>query len=184
MQCNDFRVMGSPLAGVALGVGILAQGGPQRRFGVPWWGWILLLGLVIVLGVIWVLREEGRAAGRQEAQPEAEAEPETAPAGTKTEPISLAVEAAPSPPVVPDDLKRIEGIGPKISGILQAAGIVTFAQLAQADVGRLREILSEAGITHISDPATWPEQARLAAASDWARLEALQDKLKGGRRLE
>jgi predicted flap endonuclease-1-like 5' DNA nuclease len=59
----------------------------------------------------------------------------------------------------PDDLQRIEGIGPKISGLLQAAGIT------------------------IADPATWPEQARLAAAGRWDELEILQEELKGGRRV-
>jgi predicted flap endonuclease-1-like 5' DNA nuclease len=81
-----------------------------------------------------------------------------------------------------DELRRIEGIGPKIAGVLQAAGITTFAQLADTDVGRLQEILNEAGISRIADPGTWPEQAKLAADGDWAGLEALQDQLEGGRR--
>ena len=34
------------------------------------------------------------------------------------------------PVTQPDNLKRIEGIGPKISQLLQDAGIMTFAQLA------------------------------------------------------
>jgi predicted flap endonuclease-1-like 5' DNA nuclease len=87
----------------------------------------------------------------------------------------------PAPPL-PDDLKRIEGIGPKISRLLQATGITTFAQLAATDVNQLRRILRGAGIT-IADPGTWPEQASLAAADRWDELEALQDELKGGRRV-
>jgi predicted flap endonuclease-1-like 5' DNA nuclease len=84
--------------------------------------------------------------------------------------------------LAPDDLQRIEGIGPKISGLLQAAGITTFAQLTASDVGRLEQIVREAGIT-IADPTTWPEQARLAAAGRWDELEVLQEELKGGRRM-
>jgi predicted flap endonuclease-1-like 5' DNA nuclease len=84
-------------------------------------------------------------------------------------------------PIEPDDLKRIEGIGPKISGVLAAAGIQTFGQLADADVGRLKQILTDTGMT-LADPASWPEQARLAAAGDWAALQKLQDELQGGRR--
>jgi predicted flap endonuclease-1-like 5' DNA nuclease len=84
-------------------------------------------------------------------------------------------------PIEPDDLKRIEGIGPKISGVLAAAGIQTFGQLADADVGRLQQILTDAGMT-LADPASWPEQARLAAAGDWTALQKLQDELQGGRR--
>lgn len=83
---------------------------------------------------------------------------------------------------VADDLTRIEGIGPKISGLLQAAGISTFAELAGASVGRLQEIIAEAGLTALADPRTWPEQASLAAQGQWERLEALQAELKGGRR--
>lgn len=85
-------------------------------------------------------------------------------------------EAAPT-----DDLKRIEGIGPKISGLLQAAGIASYAQLAAADVDHLKHILSQAGL-RLANPDTWPEQARLAAARDWEGLKHLQSRLKGGRR--
>ena len=81
----------------------------------------------------------------------------------------------------PDDLRRIEGIGPKISSILQATGITTFAKLADVDVEALDKILDEAGI-RIANPSTWPEQAKLAAAEAWEELEKLQDSLKGGRR--
>jgi predicted flap endonuclease-1-like 5' DNA nuclease len=83
----------------------------------------------------------------------------------------------------PDDLKRIEGIGPKISSLLQAAGITTFAQLADTGVERLEQIVEDAGIRRIADPGTWSEQAALAAAGEWDELEALQDGLKGGRRV-
>lgn len=93
----------------------------------------------------------------------------------------VALTAKPAPPM-PDDLKRIEGIGPRISDLLQAAGITTFAQLAATDVSRLDQIVREAGIT-LADPVTWPEQASLAAAGEWDALEALQDELKGGRRV-
>jgi predicted flap endonuclease-1-like 5' DNA nuclease len=85
-------------------------------------------------------------------------------------------------PSEPDDLKKIEGIGPKISGLLQAAGIMTFGQLAASDVSRLREILTQADLAALADPSTWPEQASLAAADNWDALGVLQDELKGGRR--
>lgn len=80
-----------------------------------------------------------------------------------------------------DDLKLIEGIGPKISALFSQAGIRTFAQLAQADPAQLETLLREAGM-RLGDPATWPEQARLAAQGEWEALEQLQDSLKGGRR--
>lgn len=80
-----------------------------------------------------------------------------------------------------DDLEVIEGIGPKIAGVLQAAGISTFAQLAAASVAQLAEILQAAEL-RLAVPETWPEQAALAAAGNWDELKQLQDRLKGGRR--
>jgi predicted flap endonuclease-1-like 5' DNA nuclease len=98
-------------------------------------------------------------------------------------PVAEAPPAVPPTPLKPDDLKVIEGIGPKISGLLHAAGVRTFAQLANTDVERLRQILVDANLTRLADPGTWPEQAALAAAGDWDGLKALQDSLKGGRRV-
>ena len=93
--------------------------------------------------------------------------------------------AAPAPktaPVRPDDLKKIEGIGPKIAGVLQAVGILTYAQLAATEADALQQILTEANL-RLANPATWPQQACLAAAGDWDGLAALQNELKGGRRV-
>jgi hypothetical protein len=81
----------------------------------------------------------------------------------------------------PDDLKKIEGIGPKTSGVLAEAGITTFAQLAAMEAGDITTILREAGL-RLGDPSTWAEQAALAAKGDWDGLEKLQDELIGGRR--
>jgi len=80
-----------------------------------------------------------------------------------------------------DDLTRLEGIGPKISKLLQDRGITTFIQLAETDVERLRQILHEANL-RMADPSTWPEQAKLAAAGRWEALDALQKQLTVGRR--
>ncbi len=84
--------------------------------------------------------------------------------------------------VKPDDLVIIEGIGPKIAGVLQAAGIQTFAQLAAADPAQLEKILHDAGL-RLADPSTWMEQAKLAAEGKMDELKALQDSLKGGHRV-
>ena len=101
----------------------------------------------------------------------------------EAEAVEKAVEV-PAPPAKPDDLKRVEGIGPKISGILQAAGISTFAQLADTDEDRLKEILEEADpkLLRLAHPASWPQQARLAAAGKWDELEQYQKTLKRGRK--
>jgi predicted flap endonuclease-1-like 5' DNA nuclease len=88
---------------------------------------------------------------------------------------------SPEPPVEPDDLRRIEGIGPKISGALQAAGITTFAQVASSTPEELHRMVKAAGV-RVAFPESWPEQAGLAAKGDWEALKTLQSTLKGGRR--
>jgi predicted flap endonuclease-1-like 5' DNA nuclease len=89
-------------------------------------------------------------------------------------------QAAPEPS---DDLAVIEGIGPKISEILNRNGIRTFAQLARMEPARLRLILEEAGPAYrVADPSTWPEQASWAAVGNWERLQVLKDELNAGRR--
>ncbi len=81
-----------------------------------------------------------------------------------------------------DDLKKIEGIGPKAAEALTNAGIGTFAKLAKANPDKIKEILTEASsrMAHL-EPATWPQQAKLAADGNWDKLKALQDKLDGGK---
>ncbi len=81
-----------------------------------------------------------------------------------------------------DDLKLVEGIGPKIEELMHAAGITTWAELAAAPIEKLEAILDEAGPRfRIHDPATWGKQAAMADASQWEELETYQDELKGGR---
>ena len=81
-----------------------------------------------------------------------------------------------------DDLKKIEGIGPKISDILNGGDIYTFAQLASADVNDLKQLLVNAGPAFQSHtPESWSEQAALARDGKWDELKELQDKLDGGK---
>jgi predicted flap endonuclease-1-like 5' DNA nuclease len=86
-------------------------------------------------------------------------------------------------PPKPDDLTRIEGIGPKTMSVLREAGIVTFGDLARASAEQLDEVLKAANIP-LAFPATWPEQAALAAVDAWHDLERLQASLHRGRRVE
>ena len=79
-----------------------------------------------------------------------------------------------------DDLVRIEGIGPKVSKTLKAAGISTFEALANTSVEDIQKILSDAGLK-MMDATSWPAQAKLAAAGDWDGLKNMQDELSGGR---
>ncbi len=81
-----------------------------------------------------------------------------------------------------DDLKIIEGIGPKIADLLINEGIVSFADLAATPAARVQEILDAAGSKYaMHDPTTWAEQAELARDGKWDELKELQDKLNAGR---
>ena len=81
-----------------------------------------------------------------------------------------------------DDLKMVEGIGPKIEGLLHEIGITTWQQLADAPLEQVQGMLDAAGPRYrIHNPATWAKQAKLAADAKWAELEQLQDELDGGK---
>jgi len=81
-----------------------------------------------------------------------------------------------------DDLKKIEGIGPKIEELIKAQGIKTWAALANSTPEAIKEILTAAGSRYQAhDPTTWPDQARMAAEGRWDDLEKWQDELDGGK---
>jgi predicted flap endonuclease-1-like 5' DNA nuclease len=81
-----------------------------------------------------------------------------------------------------DDLKKVEGIGPKIEELLNAAGISTFTQLANTNTDSIKAILNAAGPRfQMHDASTWPKQAGLARDGKWDALKALQDELNKGR---
>lgn len=81
-----------------------------------------------------------------------------------------------------DDLKKIEGIGPKLASILTENGIDTFKKLSAASVSSLEKILQSAGPRYkMFKPGSWPTQAKLAADGKWDELKKLQDKLDGGK---
>lgn len=93
-----------------------------------------------------------------------------------------AKKAAPKKSNRKDDLKKIEGIGPKIEQIFNKAGLKSFDDVAGSTPTKLKKILSEAGSRYkMHDPKTWPRQAKLASSGNWKRLKTLQDSLKGGR---
>ena len=134
-------------------------------------------------------REEAARQAKEEAKRKAAEAREAAAAEKKaeaTKPAPKAPAEKPAEPAKPDDLRRVEGIGPKIAGLLQAAGIHTFAQLADTDIDRIKQILedSDPKLLRLADPSTWPRQAKLAATGKWEALEKWQDKLKGGRQTE
>jgi predicted flap endonuclease-1-like 5' DNA nuclease len=81
-----------------------------------------------------------------------------------------------------DDLEVVEGIGPKIASVLVAAGIDTYAKLAQASEDDLRAALKAAKVRVPASLPTWAQQAALAAQDDWVGLRELKEQLLAGRK--
>lgn len=136
---------------------ISGPGGETQPLPLPWWFWAVLFLLLAL--ILWWLWYQGRR---------------NAPTAT------VATKAVSAPPAA-DDLKIVEGIGPKINAVLQAAGVHTFADLASAVPESLKETLLKAGM-RLADPSTWPQQAALARDGKLDELKALQDRLTAGRK--
>jgi large subunit ribosomal protein L21 len=89
--------------------------------------------------------------------------------------------AAPIPSRGADKLEMIEGIGPKIAGVLSANGITTFAQLADAKADDLAAMLKASGGRFgLASTATWPQQAALLRDGKMDEFKKLTDELVGG----
>ncbi|WP_373515235.1 hypothetical protein [Persicitalea sp.] len=101
------------------------------------------------------------------------------------EPMDAIVAQVAELPVAPpkhDNLKIVEGIGPKIEELLNKEGIVTFRQLNEASYERLKDILRAAGSRfQMHDPESWSQQAEFAAEGKWDELKAWQEESNKGR---
>jgi predicted flap endonuclease-1-like 5' DNA nuclease len=81
-----------------------------------------------------------------------------------------------------DDLKIVEGIGPKIEELFHAAGIKTWKALGSTSVEKCQQILDAAGERYaIHNPGTWPQQSQMAYEGKWNELKTWQDSLDGGK---
>ena len=142
----------------------------QKILGLPWWVWVIAL---IIVAILLYLLTRNPAA---EVKPfiEEKTSPPVEPKAAQPAPFTADIDSL-------DDLTIIEGIGPKISGILREAGLNTFQKLSETPPHRIAEILKAAGI-NLFDASTWPEQAALISEGKWVELKALQDKLIAGRR--
>ncbi|MFI9487128.1 helix-hairpin-helix domain-containing protein [Promicromonospora sp. NPDC052451] len=89
-------------------------------------------------------------------------------------------EPEPEPEPEPQDLRRIEGIGPKIEAVLKAAGYTTYAKIAGASETELREALATGGITFAPAATSWADQAQYLVDGDEDGLQEYQDYLVGG----
>ena len=123
------------------------------------WIWYVLVAVIVLLLIFWWINR------RQDV--------------TLDQPPQAAIQIQREQ--VPDDLQRIEGIGPKVSRVLNEAGITTFASLAKANPAQIQQVLNAAGL-QMMNPEGWIEQASLAARGDWEGLQRLQGELRGGRK--
>jgi len=150
-----------------------------------------------------VKEEKAPEPAKEEAQPEAKEEPKAAepakeevkeepakeeakPEAEKAAPVAAAAAAVTGAAVAadkkPDDLTKIEGVGPAIAKLLSAAGIITFSDLAAKPVEDVKQVLTDAGSRfQMHDPASWPLQADMAANGKWDELNKWQDEHDGGK---
>ena len=101
----------------------------------------------------------------------------------ETEPVKEEkIVEEPKVEVKEDDLKIIEGVGPKIESILKSSGLTTLKDVANTSPEKIREILLEKGGERYAfhNPATWPDQADLADTGRMEELKEYQDFLSGG----
>jgi len=116
----------------------------------------------------------------EEITEKAEAEVE---AGASSEPKPKGKSKKGTKETVQDDLAKIEGIGPKIVGLLNERSIYTFSDLAKAELSVLQDVLQQAGSRfRLANPDTWAEQAQLLADGNVAGFDKLAKELKGGKR--
>lgn len=139
-----------------LATGCRTQG---ETTGLSWWVWLLIIVLLLLL--FWLLFKS---------------QPKNEDGEMKT--VLSDSEVGESETM--DDLKLIEGIGPKINDILHEAHVKTFSQLASMQPDEIMQILTAAGL-RLADTSTWPEQAAMAATGDLEALKAYQDTLTAGR---
>ncbi|WP_437396237.1 hypothetical protein [Flagellimonas lutimaris] len=81
-----------------------------------------------------------------------------------------------------NDLKLVEGIGPKIEGLFHNFDIKTWKDLAETSADKCQEVLHSGGKSYrIHDPASWPMQAKMAYEGHWEQLFEWQEKHRAGK---
>ncbi|WP_010519613.1 hypothetical protein [Croceivirga radicis] len=81
-----------------------------------------------------------------------------------------------------DDLKIVEGIGPKIEGLFHNFDIKTWKTLSETSIEKCQEVLNSGGERYrIHNPGSWPLQAKMAYEGKWLELVKWQDEHKGGK---
>ena len=81
-----------------------------------------------------------------------------------------------------DDLKIVEGIGPKIEGLFHNYNIKTWEALSRTSVAKCYQVLESGGEKYrVHDPASWPMQAKMCYQGKWKELYRWQEEHKHGK---
>ena len=145
--------------GVLVGLGVVAAA-PRVRILRPVAKVVLKTGMAVAEATITIVSVVTEQVSDLVAHARADHGKETI---VDTEVAHEPAGATPEVPIGLDnaDLLQIDGIGPKVSGLMKNAGVETITQLAATRVERLQEILDAAGPRFgVIDPSTWPEQAQ------------------------
>lgn len=95
---------------------------------------------------------------------------------------AAAAKAAFGKTIKQDDLKIVEGIGPKIEGMFKDSGIKTWKALSEASVAECQKVLDGGGKRYqVHDPASWPMQSKMAYEGKWSELSKWQDEHDHGK---
>lgn len=137
----------------------MITGAGKKGSFIPGWFWILFIGVPICILTRWFFWWFFSPSYKRTSSVEIDT--------PRADPIKL--------PVKKDDFRKLKGIGPKISEALQKAGILTYEQLGLLDPEKLDQILKSENVPS-ANAGFWQAQAKLTAAEDWKKLEALQRK--------
>lgn len=157
------------------------------------WCWIIPLLVGVICGIVGYLWGKGSIspdtnAGEMQALIDANArltveldacrEKLAASEATPPEEIPFdraAARAAFGKTVRQDDLKIVDGIGPKIESLFHNFEIKTWKALSETPVARCQQVLDSGGDRYtVHDPASWPMQARMAYEGKWQELARWQ----------
>ena len=158
---------------------LLEEAGPNTELG---WLLYVFLGFFLLMVIVgWLVSRPKTVQLNVSHETHSHHEEKIAAVEPVSAPSVEQAEILPAAQTVPDDLVKLEGIGPTVAKVLNEAGISTFTALAAANATDIQKTLSAAGL-QMMNPEGWIEQAALAAKGDWAGLEKLQGELEGGRR--
>ncbi|WP_149273311.1 DNA polymerase Y subunit UmuC family protein [Pareuzebyella sediminis] len=84
--------------------------------------------------------------------------------------------------ILENDLKIVEGIGPKIEAMFKNDGIKTWKDLSEMPVAGCQAILNKGGDRFkVHDPSSWPMQAKMCYEGKWAELFRWQEEHNHGK---